>query len=611
MSGTVATFPPSSAVKSLSNAGTQLGNVEVSLIFWGKGWAPAQKPTPSADQVVSAVRSLLNSGYLTSLSQYGYNGSPSLIAVDVVDDSDPPTSHADPKTGQPVAGFSDEQVQALVTAHIQAGRLPAPTVDNTRLYAVMCAQGAAAPAGETGEHQPYTYNGVSAATAWCLSDGTLTSNFSILACFSHELAEACSDPSGGNGVRLVTIDGGNYEISDICRWSIDNSNGYGLQAYYSDADKACVIPLTRPVNSPRAAFSAVSRSPDSVSVAAVGGDGLIYQAAWDQTRREGRWRGWWSINNGRTRPSGPISLVARSSRQLDAFVTGSDGRVYTAAWDSAHDVFDGAWRGWWPVAGGQAPPGAPVVGVSRDPNKLDVFVAADDGTVWTAAWDQNVANAAWRGWWPIPGLRTAPGGNVTAVSRAPDKLDVFAVGTDGGIYTAAWDQNVAAGAWRGWWPVAGGQAPSGAPVGGVSRDPNKLDVFVIGNDGGIWTAAWDQNVAAGVWRGWWRIGGLASVPGGHVIAVARDPNKLDVFAVDNDRRVMTAAWDQFVANGGWRGWWPIAGGVAEPGSHVEAVARAPDRLDVWCAGTDGSLATAAWCQTVANATWQGWWGVPN
>jgi hypothetical protein len=39
----------------------------------------------------------------------------------------------------------------------------------------------------------------------------------------------------------------------------------------------------------------------------------------------------------------------------------------------------------------------------------------------------------------------------------------------------------------------------------VSRDANKFDVFVVGNDGRIYTAAWDQNIADAKWRGWWKI----------------------------------------------------------------------------------------------------------
>jgi hypothetical protein len=43
---------------------------------------------------------------------------------------------------------------------------------------------------------------------------------------------------------------------------------------------------------------------------------------------------------------------------------------------------------------------------------------------------------------------------VTAVSRSADKLDVFVVGTDGRVWTAAWEPDFADG-WHGWWPVGG------------------------------------------------------------------------------------------------------------------------------------------------------------
>jgi hypothetical protein len=601
MSATIETFTPSPTVKKmLIGSGPVLNNVGVALIFWGKVWGTNPPPTPSAQQFTNVIKSLLNSDYLGSLAQYGVTGPPSLIAVDVATQGDPPT------------GFNDQQLQAFITSRIDAGALPVPVVANTRFYAVICAQGASASARDaTGEHQPFSYKGVAATTAWVLNDGTLDSNFSAVQGFSHELAEACSDPQGGGGVRLIGTDNNNWEIGDICRWGIDTSNGYAIQSYYSAADKACVIPLTRAVNAARAQIAAVSRTPDSLSVAVVDKHGTTYSGAWDQGRRQGRWRGWWSINGGQSRPAGPIGLVARSPRQLDAFVTGTDGRIYAAAWDSTLDVFDGAWRGWWPVVTGEAPPGSPVAAVSRDPDKLDAFVVGGDGRVWTAAWDQNVANGSWRGWWQVVNLVTMPGGCVTAVSRAPGKLDIFAVGEDNAIYTAAWDATVDNGAWRGWWPVAGGRAVPGSRVHAVSRDPNKLDVFVVGTDGGVWTAAWDQNVANGAWRGWWPIGSLASQPGGFVTAVSRDPNKLDVFVVAGDGEVATAAWDQNVANGVWRGWWPIVEGRSAPGDMVSAVSRSPEKLDVFVAGTEGGLWTAAWDQNVANGAWRGWWSIPN
>jgi hypothetical protein len=247
----------------------------------------------------------------------------------------------------------------------------------------------------------------------------------------------------------------------------------------------------------------------------------------------------------------------RNSSSLDVFSIGRDGRIMAAAWEQ--QVLEGQWRGWWHIRGGKTSKNAKVASVSRDPNKLDVFVVGNNGRIYTAAWDKKVNESEWRGWWSIGELVAPPGSAISAVSRDPNKLDVFVVGNNGRIYTAAWDQNVSQGKWRGWWNIQEGKdCPPGAPVSAVSRDPNKLDVFVVGNNGRIYTAAWDQNVSQGKWRGWWNIQeGKDCPPGAPVSAVSRDPNKLDVFVVGNNGIVYTAAWDQNVSQGKWRGWWKI------------------------------------------------------
>jgi hypothetical protein len=96
---------------------------------------------------------------------------------------------------------------------------------------------------------------------------------------------------------------------------------------------------------------------------------------------------------------------------------------------------------------------AEIASVSRDANKLDVFVVGGNGTVYAAAWDKKVKESEWRGWWPIEGVTASRGSPVSAVSRVPNKLDVFVVGNDGIVYTAASDQSVAQGKWRGWWEM--------------------------------------------------------------------------------------------------------------------------------------------------------------
>ena len=56
-------------------------------------------------------------------------------------------------------------------------------------------------------------------------------------------------------------------------------------------------------------------------------------------------------------------------------------------------------------------------------------------------------------------------GPVAAVSRSPDKLDAFAVGNDGVVYTAAWQPGDTA--WRGWWPINSPRTKT-APKGGFT-----------------------------------------------------------------------------------------------------------------------------------------------
>ncbi|WP_417909220.1 C1 family peptidase [Candidatus Electronema sp. PJ] len=91
-----------------------------------------------------------------------------------------------------------------------------------------------------------------------------------------------------------------------------------------------------------------------------------------------------------------------------------------------------------------------------------------------------------------------------AIVAQKEKLDIFVADQTGIIHEAVWQKNVFGGNWRGWWSILNGKTRA-EPPSAVARDQNKLDVFVVGTDGGIYTAAWDRNVDSGNWRGWWRI----------------------------------------------------------------------------------------------------------
>ncbi|HKQ75090.1 MAG TPA: hypothetical protein VJ810_15445 [Blastocatellia bacterium] len=355
-------------------------------------------------------------------------------------------------------------------------------------------------------------------------------------------------------------------------------------------------------------FSVVARSPDRLDLFVRMEDKGIYTAAWDQHAANGKWRGWWRIVDGKGASSTMARAVARDSNKLDVVTRGDDKGIHLAAWD--HHVAAGAWRGWWRLVGGHGASASSVTIVSRAPHMLDVFMRGEDNGIYTAAWDANAAQGEWRGWWRIVNGQGAASSNIAAVSRHPNKLDVFILGTNSRIFTAAWDQNVANGQWRGWWQILDRQAAAGTCVAAIARHAEQLDIFIVGADRHVYTAAWNQRVANAAWQGWWPVLNFKVRQGSWITAVSRGPDKLDIFAIGEDSRVWTAAWDQNVANGQWRGWWTILDLKVGPINSLAAVARRPHQLDVFAVGEDRTVWTAAWDQNVANGQWRGWWRVP-
>ena len=248
------------------------------------------------------------------------------------------------------------------------------------------------------------------------------------------------------------------------------------------------------------------------------------------------------------------------------------------------------WHGWWSIADLQVEPGSPVSVASRGANNLDVFVVGKDGGIYTAAWGPQT-DSTWKGWWRISDLEAKPGSSVSVTSRGADWLDIFVVGNDGGIYTASWNPAFEDG-WHGWWRIGDIAVDPGSPVSVVSRSADKLDVFVTGSDGGIYTAAWEPGFDDG-WHGWSRIGDLAADPESYIAAVSRGTDKLDIFVVGPDGKVQANGWEpKFPC--GWKGWQNVLDTSFKPGSYLGAISRSSDWLDVFAASVDSRVYTASW-----------------
>jgi hypothetical protein len=129
--------------------------------------------------------------------------------------------------------------------------------------------------------------------------------------------------------------------------------------------------------------------------------------------------------------------------------------------------------------------------VSRDANHIDLFVVGFDGGIYHNFW---VAGTGWDAWHSIPephGGATVPQRSVvTAVSRDANHIDLFVVGFDGGIYHNFW---AADSGWDTWHsipePHGGATVPQQSVVTALAHR-QRIDLFVVGYDGGIYSTWW-------------------------------------------------------------------------------------------------------------------------
>ncbi|WP_212763988.1 M64 family metallopeptidase [Streptomyces sp. I05A-00742] len=262
-------------------------------------------------------------------------------------------------------------------------------------------------------------------------------------------------------------------------------------------------------------------------------------------------------------PLGQVSVVARSSGHMDVFWVNRDGKVWSNWWDQTTGM------GWhdhnaFPIATTFPSPAAHDTGIAsiaRSSGHMDVFWAGADGKIWSNWWDQTTG----MGWFnhnPFPIGRDFPvaaaaGTGIAVVARNPNHMDVFWAGTDGKIWSNWWDLNTG----MGWYdhdtfpigatfPVPAGP---GTGIAVVARNPNHMDVFWAGTDGKIWSNWWDLNTG----MGWYNHNPfpiatsfpVPAAPGTGIAVVARNPNHMDVFWAGTDGKIWSNWWDQTTGMG--------------------------------------------------------------
>jgi hypothetical protein len=224
--------PHPRSVTFFDHHGPVLRAMQLYPIYWGSAWKAERAPSPTADQLTTAMRTMLAGSYLNGLAQYRGIGHGFVRGSAVITMSDPPHS------------FTEEQVRTFINSQLDAGAVPQPDADNQTVYIVIVPTGAtSADSGFVGKHDYYVRQGRRIHYVWAADSGRLASATRIL---SHEIVETATDPegSGFRGVGGACSQDGWCEIADVCT-ATSVLDGVTVWPYWSNQARGCVVPVLR------------------------------------------------------------------------------------------------------------------------------------------------------------------------------------------------------------------------------------------------------------------------------------------------------------------------------------------------------------------------------
>jgi hypothetical protein len=217
----------SSSDSATRGSGGSIANPIIQLVFWGSQWSTA---SPTTGQVAAAISTVVqNSDYFLGLNQYGVSSVTLQWTIYNTDLTADPGYYGDPP-----ATYAMSDVQAMVDHEISNAYLPADPNGYDTIYLVIMPPGTTPPSGTCGSNGQKGWPHSVAYVAFQSLD-----NITMAA--THELVEAITDPQGAGWLMDQFFNSG-YEIGDACNRVGAFVAGVRVQSYWSNSDKACIIP---------------------------------------------------------------------------------------------------------------------------------------------------------------------------------------------------------------------------------------------------------------------------------------------------------------------------------------------------------------------------------
>ena len=226
----------------------------------------------------------------------------------------------------------------------------------------------------------------------------------------------------------------------------------------------------------------------------------------------------------------------------------------------------------------------------------------------------DIRSGQWSKWTRIGSATTLfPAGTPITPSRWRqdiDHQDLFAVGSNGGVYSTWQDPRDNDGQWNNWFRVGTGSVvfPLMSSVAVVSRKRGQFDIFVVDSNGRVSGNWWNHDKNYGQWNQWFRVGDSSQrFPQGSGVAVTSSgPDQLSVFSITNQGRLAGAWWDEQRNHALWSGWVAdhrSTSPVLPQRAALTALAVGPDQVLVVTMDQFGTGFMAEWTENGATVKW--------
>ena len=175
---------------------------------------------------------------------------------------------------------------------------------------------------------------------------------------------------------------------------------------------------------------------------------------------------------------------------------------------------DSPWSNWTSLGSpGGSYAGDVAIGYLPD-DRMQIFICTSDGTVYTMYKLTTDPNSAWSGWTSLGGIGTGIDSvyfaGVSVGNLTDGRMQIFVMGDDGNVYTKWKLTTDASSGWSGWTnlgkPTTGIPSPYSCHIGVGNLPDRRLQIFLFGTDGKIYSMYKLTTDPDSAWSKWTSIG---------------------------------------------------------------------------------------------------------